>query len=386
MSDSFNGKSGKVRVMYVRSDDEGDKENKNTRPAGKDRRSESGRGQREGSGSRDRRDKPQNPRDKNPRHARENPSRDADVREKSPWGKDHGGERSERPRRPRSEESGAYDSPWKTVSRAPSEDAEPDHGGISGKSQIDPAQIRRQRQEETRVYGENACHALFKSRPDAIVRAWFLQEVTPRFREALRWMAANRKAYHVVEDDELIKASGTEHHGGVCFLIKKRQGMDVVEYLQTAGAHDCVLALEEVGNPHNLGGIMRSCAHFGVNGILVQDAALLESGAAVRTAEGGAEHVKAINADDFLSVLSEFRQAGYTIVTTSSHKGTALSKTTFPAKTVIVLGQEGDGLSDSAWQQGDVSISIDGTGKVESLNISVATGILLSEWWRQNRA
>ncbi|QTF07313.1 tRNA/rRNA methyltransferase [Brenneria izadpanahii] len=383
MSDSFNSKSGKVRVMYVRSDDEGGKENKNKRPSGKERRSESGRGRRDETGSRE---KPQHPRDKNPRYARENPSRDGDN---GPWGKDRGernGERAERPRRPRGEDRATGDSPWKTVSRAPGEEPEFDHGGISGKSQIDPAQLRRQRQEETRVYGENACQALFKSRPDSIVRAWFLQEVTPRFREALRWMAANRKAYHVVEDDELIKASGTEHHGGVCFLIKKRRGMDVREYLETAGERDCVLALQDAGNPHNLGGIMRSCAHFGVNGLLVQDATMLESGAAVRTAEGGAEHVKAINADDPIAVFDEFRKAGYTIVTTSSHKGTALSKTTFPAKTVIVLGQEGDGLSDGAWLQGDTNISIDGTGRVESLNVSVATGILLSEWWRQNKA
>lgn len=80
--------------------------------------------------------------------------------------------------------------------------------------------LRRQRAEETRVYGENACQALFQSRPEAIVRAWFIQSVTPRFKEALRWMAANRKAYHVVDEAELAKASGTEHHGGVCFLIK----------------------------------------------------------------------------------------------------------------------------------------------------------------------
>ncbi|MFJ5401228.1 tRNA/rRNA methyltransferase [Pectobacterium sp. 21LCBS03] len=383
MSDSFNSKSGKVRVMYVRSDDEGEKENKNKRPTDKDRRGD----RRDGGGSRDQREKPKHPRDVNPRYARENPSRDGDSNAKSPWGNKDRNERSgDRPRRPRGEETGGYESPWKTVSRAPGDSETPDHGGITGKSHIDPEQLRRQRQEETRVYGENACQALFKNRSEVIVRAWFLQEVTPRFRDALRWMAANRKAYHVVEEDELIKASGTEHHGGVCFLIKKRQGLDVREYLKTAGEQDCVLALEDVGNPHNLGGIMRSCAHFGVKGVLVQDAALLESGAAVRTAEGGAEHVKAINADDFLSVLTEFRNAGYTIVTTSSHKGTALSQATLPAKTVIVLGQEGDGLSDSAWQQGDVKVSIGGTGKVESLNISVATGILLSEWWRQNQA
>ena len=51
---------------------------------------------------------------------------------------------------------------------------------------------------------------------------------------------------------------------------------------------------------------------------------------------------------------------------------------------VLVLGQERDGLSETVMQQGDLSLSIGGTGQVESLNVSVATGILLAEWWRQN--
>ena len=71
-------------------------------------------------------------------------------------------------------------SPWRTVSRAPGEETteKADHGGISGKSFIDPEVLRRQRAEETRVYGENACQALFQSRPECIVRAWFIQSVT----------------------------------------------------------------------------------------------------------------------------------------------------------------------------------------------------------------
>lgn len=373
MSDSSGNKGGKVRVMYVRNEDEANKQ----RPAGRDRRNDNDkagrRDNRDKDGRRDNRDKdgrrdsrdkdgrskPRDPREMNPRYVRENPSRGGD--------------------------NGRYaDSPWKTVSRAPDAPETPDHGGIVGKSRLDPEQIRRQRQEETRVYGENACQALFKNRPDAIVRAWFLQEVTPRFRDALRWMAANRKAYHVVDDEELTKASGTDHHGGVCFLIKKRQGSDVQDYLAQDKEKDCVLALEEVGNPHNLGGIMRSCAHFGVQGVLIHDPSLLESGAAVRTAEGGAEHVNAIQTDDFPSALDAFRAAGYTIATTSSHKGQPLASTALPQKVVLVLGHEGDGLTDSTWQQGDLPLSINGTGNVESLNISVATGILLAEWWRQH--
>ncbi len=215
--------------------------------------------------------------------------------------------------------------------------------------------LRRQRAEETRVYGENACQALFQSRPEAIVRAWFIQSVTPRFKEALRWMAANRKAYHVVDEAELAKASGTEHHGGVCFLIKKRHGTSVAQWVAKAEAEDCVLALEDVGNPHNLGAIMRSCAHFGVKGVVVQDAGVLESGAAIRTAEGGAEHVEPITGDSFIDTLTQFRQAGYAIVSTSSHNGTPLFKAELPKKMVLVLGQERDGLSDAAISSSDLT-------------------------------
>jgi len=353
MNEEFKGKSGKVKVMYVRSDDDSEKRSQNPR-TGKGGGYASAPSRGEG-GRRPRRD------DK-PGAGRE-------------WSR--GNDREDR-----------GDSPWRTVSRAPraEESTTPDQDGNSGKSFVDPEVIRRQRAEETRVYGENACQALFQSRPDCIVRAWFIQSVTPRFKEALRWMAANRKAYHVVDDAELAKASGTEHHGGVCFLIKKRSGISVQSWLSKAGEDDCVLALEDIGNPHNLGGIMRSCAHFGVKGLLVQDASLLESGAAVRTAEGGAEHVQAISGDTFTAGLEQFRKAGYAIVTTSSHKGTPLFKAELPKKMVLVLGQEREGVTEATFENADMSIAIDGTGNVESLNVSVATGVLLAEWWRQNKA
>lgn len=335
MSDEKN-KSGKVKVMYVRSGDDNEK-----------------RGQ-------------------NPRTGKGGGKAPARGDKRRPAREDHRGGRE-----PRRETS-----PWRTVSRAPGSESTPtpDHGGISGKSVIDPEVLRRQRAEETRVYGENACQALFSHRPESIVRAWFVQSVTPRFKEALRWMAANRKAYHVVDDAELVKASGTEHHGGVCFLIKKRAGTTVAQWLETPREQDCVLALEDIGNPHNLGGIMRTCAHFNVQGLLVQDPALLESGAAVR----GAEFVKAISDGSFPQALQRFRTAGYSIVTTSSHQGAPLFQTALPKKMVLVLGQEQDGISDTTFADADLRIRIDGSENVESLNVSVATGILLGEWWRQN--
>lgn len=342
MSDSFSGKNGKVKVMYVRAEEQDDKNKGST----KGRQSKPNQGKKEARWGD--RDSPKSP----TRHQGEKPAR----------------------------------TPWQAKLQDVSE-PEIVEQKSAVKSHIDPEQLRRQRNEESKVYGENACKALFENRPESIVRAYFVQELTPRFRDTLRWLAANRRAYHVVEAKEIMKVAGTEHHGGVCFIIKKRQGLSVLDYLRDAPKKkDCILAIEDVGNPHNLGGMMRSGAHFGVNAVLIRDADMLESGAAIRTAEGGAEHLKAIGFDDFSFALDELHNAGYTVITTSSHKGQPLSKATLPPKVVFVLGQESDGLSDTVLQKGDMSIAIDGTGKVESLNVSVATGILLAEWWRQNNA
>ena len=201
MSDELKNKSGKVKVMYVRSDDDSDKRTHNPR-TGKG-------GGRPGKSRVDGRSRPA----RDERNSRGD-DRKRDDRKRNDFNRDDA-------------------SPWRTVSRAPGDETpvKEDHGGISGKSFIDPEVLRRQRAEETRVYGENACQALFQSRPEAIVRAWFIQSVTPRFKEALRWMAANRKAYHVVDEAELAKASGTEHHGGVCFLITQRHGTSVAHWV-----------------------------------------------------------------------------------------------------------------------------------------------------------
>lgn len=333
MNDDKNSKAGKVKVMYVRPS-EGDK----------------------------------------PRAAKGNP-RTGKGMSRDHWATEN--------KKAAAEQQHPSTSPWKTVSRRPQTESSENAATSQAKLPIDPALIRQQRKEETRVYGENACQALFMSRSESIVRAWFVQSVTLRFRETLRWLAANRKAYHVVPEEEIAKAAGTEHHGGVCFIIKKQQGLPVEQWLETERRQDCVVALERVSNPHNLGAIMRSCAHFGVEALLVDDASLVESGAAVRTAEGGAEHVRAITSETFHQGIERFREAGYTIVTTSSHQGTALSAAKLPAKCVIVLGQEGEGLQAETLKKGDLNVVIAGTNNIESLNVSVAAGILLAEWWRQ---
>lgn len=253
------------------------------------------------------------------------------------------------------------------------------------KAPISQQQKRKQRAQEFYIYGENACKVSLLSRFDDVVKAFFTADTAPRFADAMKALAATRKVYKIVEHDELDKITATTHHGGVALVMKKPDSISALDYISAMeeAEQDCVIALDGIANPHNLGAIMRSAAHFGVQGIMLADADLLYSGAAARVAEGGLESVYAISGRDVASMLGQFRQAGYTLITTSSHRGKNLYRSRLPAKVVIVMGEEQSGVSKKIAALGDLPIKIPGTGAVESLNVSVATALIVAEWWRQ---
>lgn len=241
--------------------------------------------------------------------------------------------------------------------------------------------------DEVRLYGINACRAYVASRREQIIRGYFTEAVARRhFPVLMKWLAQQRLAYHLVTESELERITGSAHHEGVCLLVRASAPRAAGDWLHENRRlrRSCVLALENVGNPHNLGAILRTAAHFGIQAVLVPEARALAAGAAVRTAEGGAEHVAVLDAPALMDTIRDFRAAGWRVVTTSSHQGGDLYATALPEKCLLVFGEETAGLSAALLQAGDLGIRIPGTGRVESLNVSVATGILLGEWWRQH--
>lgn len=112
---------------------------------------------------------------------------------------------------------------------------------------------------------------------------------------------------------------------------------------------------------------------------------LLQSGAALRTAEGGGEFVDGLSCDNLPLALQLCKEAGYTLITTSSHGGSSLYNTVLPAKVVVVFGEEMFGVSQNVAKSADIALQIPGSGKVESLNVSVAASLILGEWYRQQQ-
>jgi tRNA G18 (ribose-2'-O)-methylase SpoU len=172
----------------------------------------------------------------------------------------------------------------------------------------------------------------------------------------------------------------------VCFVIRKRAPLELIDFLRLFGEQPkCrALLLEGVGNPHNVGAVLRSAAHFGVDAVLVEDAGYAQGGAAARVAEGAAETVRLVRFRGTARALGILKQAGFARVVTSSHAAQPLYAAEIPEKAVFVFGAEGTGISEQATANADLALAIPGSGAVESLNVSVAAGVLLSELYRRH--
>jgi RNA methyltransferase, TrmH family len=141
--------------------------------------------------------------------------------------------------------------------------------------------------------------------------------------------------------------------------------------------------LDGVGNPHNLGAILRSAAHFGIAAMLLpKHSALALSGAAARVAEGAAEQVPFVRLGREDNAIAQLHGAGFQLAATLVRDGGDLFATALPQRLVYVIGAEGAGMNAQLAAACDLRLSIPGSGAVESLNVAAATAVLLAEWRR----
>lgn len=237
---------------------------------------------------------------------------------------------------------------------------------------------------ELRMYGLNAVRAVFARRPQAIRKLYLAEARIPQLQPLLQWCVANRIGYRVVAEEDLRKLAASSHHEGVVADVLREEPPSLTAWLRDL--HDgsqCVLWLDGVGNPHNLGAILRSAAHFGVAAILLPKASTLAlSGAAARVAEGGAEAVPFVRMGRDDNAIAQLRGAGFALAATVVRGGTSLFAARLPKRVAYVLGAEGEGMDPALVAACDLRLSIPGSGTVESLNVAAATAVLLAEWAR----
>jgi TrmH RNA methyltransferase len=241
------------------------------------------------------------------------------------------------------------------------------------------------KKEQLYYYGIHAVLALFEKRKNSIERVYLKKEHVQKLSSILKWCSEKKLPYNIVEDKDLEKLTDSTHHEGVCIVAKPKDELDEDLFFTINGPKEksLVLFLNHIENPHNLGAIARTCAHFNIRYILT-DCPISLSPSCCRIAQGGAEVISLVKIHDAKSTLKKLKEEGYDLISTSSHTGSPLHKASFSKKTVLVMGSETHGVDKKILELVNKTISIEGTGAVESLNVSQATALCCYAYFCQH--
>ncbi|NBB90470.1 MAG: 23S rRNA (guanosine(2251)-2'-O)-methyltransferase RlmB [Spirochaetes bacterium] len=189
-----------------------------------------------------------------------------------------------------------------------------------------------------------------------------------------------------VDHEELARLGGEETRGAafVGNVASKGSPRTLEGFLTSLQAKvSLVIVLDGITDPHNVGAILRNADQFGVDLVISRERrAASDTATLTRTSAGAAAYVPRLTVPNISQALGRLQEAGFWVYGADAD-GTAVSSLTLTGRTALVLGSEGEGLSRLVREGCDELVSIPTKGHVDSLNVSVAAGILMYEMSRR---
>jgi 23S rRNA (guanosine2251-2'-O)-methyltransferase len=190
---------------------------------------------------------------------------------------------------------------------------------------------------------------------------------------------------------QLDRLANTREHQGVVAIAASRSAATLEEILEHAsrakGQTGLIVLLDGVEDPHNLGAIVRTALAAGAHGVVIPErraAGLTDTVA--RASAGALAHLPIAKVTNLARSMEELKEAGYWLVGLDETGEKPYTEVDYTSPTGIVMGGEGKGLHELTRKRCDFVVSLPTTGPIKSLNVSVATGVVLFEVLRQRLA
>ncbi len=243
------------------------------------------------------------------------------------------------------------------------------------------------------LFGFHAVGVRMKTAPKSIIEVYF--EASRRDARMRQFIDRAKEAgVRLIEADSMriAKLAGSHGHQGVAARVEPVAQMhsldELLEQLEADGVKNpLLLVLDGVTDPHNLGACLRVADGAGVHAVIApKDHAVGVNATVAKVASGAAETVPYFMVTNLARTLNELKERNIWIVGTAGDADKNLYELDFTGPTALVLGAEGDGIRQLTRKTCDDLISIPMQGAVESLNVSVASGVCLYEVVRQRLA
>lgn len=187
----------------------------------------------------------------------------------------------------------------------------------------------------------------------------------------------------VLSDTVFGKVSDTKTPQGVLCIVRQKHS-ELDEMIKKENAH--ILVLDGIQDPGNLGTILRASEAAGVTGIILSaDCVDIYNPKVIRSTMGSIYRMHYCYVNDIIEVITELKQCGIQTYAAHLDGKNSYDQESYIGKTAFLIGNEGNGLQDEVSKQADTWIRIPMAGEVESLNVAIATSILIFEVCRQRR-
>lgn len=187
----------------------------------------------------------------------------------------------------------------------------------------------------------------------------------------------NLKKFHI-DKNKLDKMCNNSANQGIALDIEEYKYYSI-EDLEKDDSSNFVVMLDSLEDPHNFGAIIRTCECAGVNYIIIPKKRSVSVNSTVyKTASGALSHMKIVEVVNLSNTIRKLKDLGYWVYGAEAN-GKDYRQVNFKGKTCLVIGSEGHGLKQIVTSSCDEIVSLPMKGKINSLNASVAAGILIYE-------
>ncbi|HIF18318.1 MAG TPA: 23S rRNA (guanosine(2251)-2'-O)-methyltransferase RlmB [Cycloclasticus sp.] len=241
------------------------------------------------------------------------------------------------------------------------------------------------------IYGIHAVQAVLKGSPDRIINVWLdRQRHDAKYKSIKEGVESIGARIEYVDKKTLDKLSHDGNHQGVLLTVKLPQEHTedaLKRAVKEREGNAFYLVLDQVTDPHNLGACLRTALAAGVQGVIVpKDNACRLNATVCKVASGAAEVLPVYRVTNLVRTLKWLKTEGVWLSGAAGEAELDVFNAALTGSVAIVMGAEGKGLRQLTQQQCDQLVKIPMAEQVESLNVSVATGIILYEVVRQNIA
>ena len=236
------------------------------------------------------------------------------------------------------------------------------------------------------VYGRNAVVELMQTKPETVEKIYLQFNTShPKLKEIVITARRLKIPCGKARMEKLTELSGTAKNQGVCALISSVTYYGIEEILAAPrNTAPLLVILDGLEDPHNVGAIVRTAEAVAADAVIMIEGKGAPVNATVHKASAGAlSHMRVCKVKSLVKSLDLLRERGFQIIAADMDAEKNHTDIDWRRPTALVMGAEGSGLGSETRKRCDFVVRIPMAGCVESLNVSVATGVLLFEAMRQ---